>query len=204
MCGIDAVSFYSTKLFMNTTFEVDPRLVTIIMGVAQVIGTLVASVVADRKGRRLLLITSAGVMSMCTTLLGSYFIMKDYDMASSMNIEWIPMVSSVAFIVAFSFGLGPVPWIMLGEIFSTDMKWLAGLPLTVNFALAFLVTKCYTNLRDLIGLGQTFFVFTGFSLLAVVFVYFIVPETKGKSLAEIQLMLAGSNKAKKSIDKEHR
>ncbi len=84
---------------------------------------------------------------------------------------------------------------MLGELFAPDIKGLAGsISATSNWTLAFIVTKTYNNLRDAIGVGGTFILFTGISLLGIGFLYFCVPETKGQSLNSIQQML---NKGKK-------
>lgn len=79
---------------------------------------------------------------------------------------------------------------MLGELFAPDIKGLAGsISATSNWTLAFIVTKSYKNLCDAIGVGATFWLFTGISLLGLVFIYVAVPETKGKSLISIQEML---------------
>lgn len=79
---------------------------------------------------------------------------------------------------------------MLGELFAPDIKGLAGsISATSNWTLAFIVTKTYNNLRDVLGVGPTFWLFTGISIVGIVFIYFAVPETKGKSLSSIQKML---------------
>lgn len=79
---------------------------------------------------------------------------------------------------------------MLGELFASDVKGLAGsISATSNWTLAFIVTKTYNNLSKALGIGGTFWLFTGISLLGIVFIYFVVPETKGKSLHCIQEML---------------
>jgi Na+/melibiose symporter-like transporter len=79
---------------------------------------------------------------------------------------------------------------MVGEIFSSDVKGLAGsLTGTLNWGLAFIVTAAYPPLTKLIGVSTCFFIFTGISIVGTLFSYFVVPETKGKSLKEIQEML---------------
>lgn len=79
---------------------------------------------------------------------------------------------------------------MLGELFAPDIKGLAGsISATSNWTLAFIVTKAYNNLRDAIGVGGCFWLFSGISVLGIVFIYIAVPETKGKSLNSIQQML---------------
>lgn len=79
---------------------------------------------------------------------------------------------------------------MLGELFAPDIKGLAGsISATSNWTLAFIVTKTYNNMRETIGVAATFWLFTAISVLGIVFIYFAVPETKGKSLNSIQRML---------------
>ena len=79
---------------------------------------------------------------------------------------------------------------MVGEIFSSDIKGLAGsLTGTLNWTLAFIVTITYPYLTKYIGVSACFFIFTILSVIGTLFSYFIVPETKGKSLKEIQEML---------------
>jgi MFS family permease len=178
--GINAVIFYTTDIFKAAGTGIDPEIATIIVGVMQVVATFVASLVVDRLGRRLLLLVSDSVMALCTLVLGIYFFMKSQDASSVDSIGWIPIVALCVFIVTFSLGFGPVPWLMMGELFASDVKGIAA-PLTgtLNWFL-----------------GEIFIVksFCGLSVLGTVFVFLVVPETKGKSLNEIQLMLSGDHK----------
>lgn len=81
---------------------------------------------------------------------------------------------------------------MMGELFSNDIKGIAGsIAGAFNWALAFLITSTFEKMKDSLGEGQTFWLFTGFCVVGLLFVFFFVPETKGKSLAEIQQILAG-------------
>jgi MFS family permease len=190
MCGINVVIFYTTDIFNAANSGVQPEIATIIIGVTQVVTTFFATLLMDRVGRRVLLLISELVMAMCTILLGVYFFMADQDSASVVNLSWLPIVALSLFIVVFSLGFGPIPWLMMGELFATDIKSVAGPSATTfNWLLAFIVTNTFNNLRNTVGTGQTFWLFAGISLIGVLFVYFVVPETKGKSLADIQKML---------------
>lgn len=78
----------------------------------------------------------------------------------------------------------------MGELFSSDVKGIAGsLTGTLNWTLAFIVTVAYPPLRESIGPSACFIIFTVISVIGTLFSAFAVPETKGKSLAEIQKML---------------
>lgn len=80
----------------------------------------------------------------------------------------------------------------MGELFANDIKGVAGSAAgAFNWALAFLVTSTFTMMNSVIGNGPTFWVFSAFCVLGTLFVFFFVPETKGRSLVEIQRMLAG-------------
>lgn len=145
----------------------------------------------DKLGRRLLLLVSDTLMALCTLALAVYYGIKDPEVSDGFG--WVSLVSLCVFIIAFSLGYGPVPWLMMGEIFSSDVKGLASaLSGTLNWGLAFVVTVSYPSLRHTLGPSNCFLIFTMLSLIGTVFVYFIVPETKGKSLKEIQDMLSGS------------
>lgn len=157
----------------------------------QVVATFVSTLVVDKLGRRVLLLASSSVMAICTILLGVYFYLQDSNKDVS-SIGWLPIVALVVFIVMFSLGMGPVPWMMIGELFATDIKGFAGsLSGTCNWLLAFVVTFTFASMRTGMGNGPTFWLFSGLTILGFVFVYFLVPETKGKSLSDIQVILSG-------------
>lgn len=197
MSGINAVIFYSGAIFKDANTGIEPTLATIIVGVMQVVATFVSTLVVDKLGRRILLLASIGVMTICTILLGVFFVMQTNDTESVENLGWLPIVAMSVFIILFSLGFGPIPWMMIGEIFAPDIKGVASsMAGSFNWILAFVVTKTFGNIQDAIGKGETFFLFAGFSVLGIIFVFFAIPETKGKSLNEIQLMLAGESETK--------
>lgn len=81
---------------------------------------------------------------------------------------------------------------MIGELFANDIKGIGGsIAGAFCWIFAFGVTKTFSDVQLAIGIGPTFWLLSGFSILGTVFVFFVVPETKGKSLSEIQTMLAG-------------
>lgn len=108
------------------------------------------------------------------------------------GVSWIPLLSFAVFIVIFSIGFGPIPWIMVGELFMNNVKSAASSATAIcNWSLAFLVTKCFQDMVDLMGISSSFATFGMVSLIGTVFVSFMVPETKGKSVEEIQIELHG-------------
>lgn len=187
MSGINAVIFYTSDIFRDSGTSIDAKISTIIVGSIQVVSTFVSSLVVDKLGRRLLLLVSIVVMGICLCGLGVFFYLKDEGSDAIDSLEWLPITSLCVFMVAFSLGFGPVPWLMAGELFAPDIKgFLGAIAGTTNWLLAFVITKFFTNLKDAIGNGPTFWLFMGFCVVGFVFVISFVPETKGKSFHQIQ------------------
>lgn len=192
MSGINAVIFFTKDIFDAADTGIDSGIATIIVGVMQVVAVFISTLIVDKLGRRLLLLPSIVVMTICTLVLGGYFYAKQQNASSVSNLGIIPVVSLCVFIILFSIGFGPIPWMMMGELFANDIKSVAGSAAgTFNWSLAFLITYSFETLKATFGDGQTFWIFSGFCVVGIVFVFIFVPETKGKSLAEIQLMLGG-------------
>jgi SP family facilitated glucose transporter-like MFS transporter 8 len=125
--GINAVIFYTNDIFGAANTGIKPELATIIVGVMQVVATFVATVIVDRAGRRILLLISDAVMAICTLVLGIYFYIQESEDGASKVVGWgwVPILSLCVFIVSFSIGFGPAPWILVGELFAPDVKGLA-------------------------------------------------------------------------------
>lgn len=188
--GIYAVIFYTGFIFDATNVDIQASVATIVVGVMQMIATFFASLTVDRWGRRALLILSAIVMSICNIGLGVYFYLLDSKSDYITYLNWLPISSLCIYVIAFSLGLGPIPYVLVAEIFTTETKAVASsLTVATSCLNAFIVTKFFSNVRDLIGIGPTFFVFGGFTTICAIFVLAIVPETKGKSFHEIQRSL---------------
>ncbi|XP_055525635.1 facilitated trehalose transporter Tret1 isoform X2 [Wyeomyia smithii] len=192
MSGINAVIFYTNSIFDDANTGLEATHATIIVGSIQVAATLLATFIVDKTGRRILLLISDFCMAISTILLAVYFQLKEDDPSQVTELGWLPVLAVCLFIAMFSIGYGPIPWLMVGELFANNVKAYAS-PLAgvFNWLLAFLVTKIFDTLRTSLGIAGVFWLFTGFSLLGTVFVFFLVPETKGISLAEIQRLLGG-------------
>lgn len=190
LSGINAVIFYSNNIFESAGSNLDPTISAIIIGVVQVIATFVSILLVDKAGRRILLLLSDFIMGVSLCVLGVYFFMKSTTDVS--GIGFLPLLSVVVFIVMFSLGFGPIPWMMVGELFAPEVKGIAAsLAVALNWTLAFLVTLSFGFVSRMIGTAAVFLTFAVVCFVGTVFIFFVVPETKGKTLGQIQKELAG-------------
>lgn len=190
-CGINAVMFYSTKIFEEANSAIPGKYATIIIGVAQVIATLTGSFLVDRLGRKILLIASGTLHVISTAAIGVYY-MKTESLTEN-DYGWVPLVSLVIFIIGFSIGFGPIPWLMVAELTPMDSRsTTSAISTTTNWTCAFLLTKNFELLKDALTKHGTFFLFAAISFLSILFTVFMLPETKGKSSSEIQELFSSS------------
>lgn len=189
--GINAVIFFSVSIFQSAGSKIDPAVCSIIIGVVQVLATLAAATLVERAGRKILLIQSSAIMCLCLTALGVYFHLKKTGHDVS-NIGIIPLVSLVLFIVAFSTGYGPIPWMMMGEMLPSDVKSIAtSITVLYNWISVFIVTQSFEALNKNFGDDITFWIFAAIMALGTLYGLKNLFETKGKSNAEIMMILGG-------------
>lgn len=183
MCGINVVLFYSTTIFKQAGVDLDPGISSIIIAAIQVMISVFASMVADRFGWKTLLIFSNTFMFLGLVGIGNYFLLAE-------NLQWLPLVSLSTFIIAFSVGMGPVSFILQGELFSQEAKaFVAPIGQTLNFFFTFMIGLTFPFFMTTLGMGPSFFMFSGFCVSALLFTIFMIPETRGKSNADICALL---------------
>ncbi|XP_012255543.1 facilitated trehalose transporter Tret1-2 homolog isoform X2 [Athalia rosae] len=190
--GINIVLFYTGDIFNSTGTALSSAISTIIVGCVMLIASCGTPIFVDRLGRKILLIISGIGQAATLIALGLFFYLKDVSKSDVSNLGWLPVTSLVIFIAAYSIGWGPLPWAVMGELFASDVKSRAS-SITVVFCwvLAFCITKFFTNIESALGTYTAFWIFAGFCIASVVFTIFLLPETKGKSLKEIQDILNG-------------
>lgn len=156
------------------------------------VATFAGSLLVDKAGRKILLLISIIVMTLTLISLGVFFFIDDNNKELAETLGWLPLTSLCIYIIAFAIGYGPVPWLMLSEIYTKEYNAIAS-PITgcFNWLLAFVITVTFGFISEAIGIGQTFWIFAGLSVLGTIFTFLLVPETKGKSMNDIQRILNG-------------
>ncbi|CAL8092760.1 unnamed protein product [Orchesella dallaii] len=171
----------------------DHNLSSVIVGVVQFGAFFISLPLIDRLGRKILLIFSAVAMSMPLGILGFYYFCNQED-SSQQCIEvvestwtWLPLTCLSVFIAAYSIGFNSIPFILMSEIFpSSARSYLCSLTSFVNHLCLFILIRVFPIALDEIGAHWTFWIFCASCLVSILFVWGVVPETKGKSLAEIE------------------
>lgn len=121
--AFNVVIFYCVDIFAQTGTGLNEYWSSIIVAIVQVLATIAGTFLVDRAGRRPLLILSELVMGLSFVALGVFFFLKkeNHDVIPH-GLGWLPLVSVIIFIVAFSIGIGPLSWTVMGEVLHPDVK----------------------------------------------------------------------------------
>lgn len=183
--GIDATVYYSPEIFKEAGIHGNSKLLaaTVAVGLAKTGFIVVAIVLIDKLGRKPLLYLSTIGMTVCLFCLGfTLTFLGNGKVGVGLAIFWV--CGNVAF---FSVGIGPVCWVLTSEIFPLKLRaQAAALGAVGNRVSSGIVAMSFLSVSRAITVGGTFFIFSFISALSVAFVYKFVPETKGKSLEQIE------------------
>jgi sugar porter (SP) family MFS transporter len=183
--GVNTVLYYGSLIFhdqMKNHSTSSALGLNVLIGLINFVGTLVAIWLIDRLGRKPLLLISSGSMAVALFVIGMTFRMN--PLPTSLMLGFI-----LLYVFAFSIGMGPGVWVLLSELFPTQVRGRAMAIATVFLWLAsLLLTATFLSLVTAIGSSGTFWTYAVLSAGTFLFVALKVPETKKKSLEEIEQM----------------
>ncbi|KAK9947693.1 hypothetical protein M0R45_003306 [Rubus argutus] len=187
--GNDAVVYYCPEVFRAAGIHSKKQLfgVNAIMGLSKALFVLLSALKLDKYGRRpLLLLGSAGMVASLFGLgLGSKFL--EHSTKKPMWAIVLCVVAVCADVSFFSIGLGPITWVYSSEIFPMRLRAQASsLAISVNRLVSGVVSMTFLSISHRITFGGIFFVFAGIMLVGTVFFYLFLPETKGRTLEEME------------------
>ncbi|KAL7101827.1 hypothetical protein ACP275_08G079300 [Erythranthe tilingii] len=189
LSGINGVLFYSSSIFQSAGIS-SGKAATFGIGAIQVVVTGISTTLMDKAGRRILLIVSCSLMTLSSLLVAMAFYLKDIlPEKSHSTMGVLSLIGLLILVIGFSIGLGAVPWIIMSEILPVSIKSLAGSVATLANWLSASVVTMTANLLLTWSSGGTFLIYALVSAFTVVFVALWVPETKGRTLEEIQISL---------------
>lgn len=180
--GINAIMYYAPEILKGVGFGVDSALMqTVIIGVINTIFTFVAIKYIDKLGRRTLLLWGVSGMIICLFAIGMLY---QFELTSG---PWL-LLFILGFVGCFATSLGPIPWVLISEIFPTKTRGIAmSLSIVVLWIGVMLISQFTPVLLEELGAGYTFWLFMVNAIILVIFTYKMIPETKGKTLEEIEM-----------------
>lgn len=185
LMGTEAILTYSGQIFIKVGAGFDPNILNIIFGTFLVATAILASFVIDRVGRRPLLLGSTVGLIICNFTLCVSFTLMHYEVDIS-SVSWIPMCACMFYIFNYGIGTATVIFTVMGEILPKHLKKLAGIVFGVTVScLSLVISKVSQVVPDLWGYQVIFGGFLVASSLFLAFVYYKIPETKGRQLDKI-------------------
>ncbi|MBQ9671704.1 MAG: sugar porter family MFS transporter [Prevotella sp.] len=179
-CGTNVIFNYAQEIFVGAGFDVDGMFINIVItGIANVVFTFVALYTIEKWGRRTLMLIGAGGLGLIYLVLGTCYFM---------GMTGVLMVALVvAAISVYAMTLGPVTWTLLAEIFPNRVRGIA--MATCTFALwvgCCTLTFSFPSMNAALGSSGTFWIYSAICICAFLFLFRNCPETKGKSLEELE------------------
>ena len=179
-CGTNVIFNYAQEIFVGAGFDVDGMFINIVItGIANVVFTFVALYTIERWGRRTLMLIGAGGLGLIYLTLGTCYFLE---------VKGFAMVCLVVTAISvYAMTLGPVTWTLLAEIFPNRIRGVA--MATCTFALwvgCCTLTFSFPSMNAALGSSGTFWIYSGICLCAFLFLFRHCPETKGKSLEQLE------------------
>jgi sugar porter (SP) family MFS transporter len=183
--GINTVIYYAPKILQSAGFASTSGaiLATAGVGVVNFATTIVAMFLVDRAGRRpLLLIGIAGMIVTLAVLALSF-----HTTNQSHNLAWIAVICLMGYVASFAISLGPIFWLLIAEIYPLKVRALAeGTAAAFNWGSNLIVSLTFLTLLEKLGASSTFALYALASVGSWLFSYYFVPETKGRTLEQIE------------------
>jgi SP family arabinose:H+ symporter-like MFS transporter len=183
--GINTVLFYGSIIFNEQVgghTESAAIGANVVIGLINFLSTIIALWIIDRAGRKALLMFSAGAMAVCEIALGVAFVFQPPP-------GGVILACMMCAVAAFAVGLGPGVWVVLSEIFPTKIRGRAMSVATISLWSACLVlTSTFLSLVRAVTISGAFWLYSGLCVFTFLFVWRVCPETKGKTLEEIEVL----------------
>ncbi|CAG9792838.1 unnamed protein product [Diatraea saccharalis] len=179
LMGIVPVQVYAKHVFTHA----DPGkadLYSVIFAVVLVAGSFVTGAIADKAGRRILIITSSAMVCICMSSLG-------FLLQTRLAPSWVTVAMIFVYCFCFMFGAGSIPYVLLAEVFSSEVQAVASsIIIEWVWFLNFVVLAAFTWLNEIIGIHGIFYIFAFNACINAFLSFFFLPETKGLSNMQIQ------------------
>ncbi|XP_010528850.1 PREDICTED: sugar transporter ERD6-like 3 isoform X2 [Tarenaya hassleriana] len=186
LSGSAGFTYYASSLFERGGFP--SSIGSTVLAIIMIPKSMAGLILVEKMGRRPLLMASAAGMCLCSLLLGASFWFQSIGILHELT-PIFTCIGVLGFITTYAMGMGGLPWIIMSEIFPMNVKVSAGTIVTLaNWSVGWVATYAFNFLLQWNESG-TFLIFSSVCATAIAFVYMLVPETKGRTLEEIQASL---------------
>ncbi|KAF5305814.1 hypothetical protein FQR65_LT07553 [Abscondita terminalis] len=185
--GSTGILFYAQTLFQESKDDIDPVILVSVYYLLQITILIVNGLVVDRVGRRPLLISSMSMIAVALFIVSAYFTLQNVTDIKVTDYSWFPVLALFTYIIGYTLGLQNVLYLIVSEIFPLHVKSTAIGIFNITFGIsATAVSKFFQYTKDEYGMHVPFIVFTIFSVVGIPFFALCIPETKNRTLEDIQ------------------
>ncbi|XP_069465569.1 solute carrier family 2, facilitated glucose transporter member 6 [Ambystoma mexicanum] len=203
LSGVTPILVFLESIFIKTKVILDGKYDAALVGLVRLLSVSIAAFTMDKAGRKILLFVSAGLMLASTFTMGMYVHFISLPQGNSTNltmeslatsagepvnyITLIPLFSIMLYIMGYAMGWGPITWLLMSEVLPLRARGVAsGLCVLVSWATAFVMIESFIPASEAFGRDVPFFFFAVISAVNLIFTACFVPETKGRTLEQIE------------------
>jgi len=184
--GISTLAYYAVNIMESAGSNLDKYTATIIYGLVRLVACFVGSWFVKKFKRRLLFVISSLSVASGFVLLGLSVYLLEGDGEKSAVLDVLPLLSVIIIAIGYQCGLGPIPWSYTAELFPVDLRGvLSGISQTIANLYIFLVLKTFPAVQEGLTIPGSYWFFAGVGVLAAIYGATILPDTQGKTLAEV-------------------
>lgn len=195
--GIYVVIMYTVTIVGEIGVQVDGYLITVLIGIARLVMSLIISYASKLCGRRMLFKISGVGMTLSVGLLAGFLTLTHdevIDPETARTFGWVPITALLLSVMMGTLGFLTLPFAMLGEVFPAKIRgWACGVSTFIGTIYFFMAIKLFPQMRYWMGFHNVCTTYAAAIAIGTVFAYFFLPETRGKTLKEIEAFFRGDN-----------
>jgi SP family facilitated glucose transporter-like MFS transporter 8 len=186
--GIYIILYYAVNLFQEVGTGLNEYVASIVVGGVRLVMSVIGAILMNSFGRRSLAIVSGLGMAISMVVGGGYEYFYSHLPPADRPLAWIPLICVLGHVCVSMMGFLQLPWMMNGELFPLAIRGLmGGIVASLAHLFIFVSVKTYPDLMSALGTSGTFWLFAAAALVGAVYCYIFLPETRGKTLREIEL-----------------
>ncbi|XP_046742994.1 facilitated trehalose transporter Tret1-like [Diprion similis] len=201
--GMAPLQTFAVSIFSDLHAPIEKFKAAVMLGAAELLGTLSCVILIHFTGKRKIALISVLSTAICFSIAALYGSMINQGLIVGEDYAWIPTYALIGSAYFSHLGIRLLPWVLIGEVFSAQVRSIAaGAASAFGYASNFVVNKVYLYMKEGMTLAGTFWFYSGVGLVGGIVIYFILPETEGRTLREIEEHYAGTQNLKTRPRKE--